>query len=149
MRRVPQQHPNFYVRRERDRRVLRRQAWLLACCVLLAGGFVVAARQHFAAVQYGYRSEALRRDRERLIEEQRRLRLALEEHNAPGELERAARELGLQPARASQIGGGAPSSSADADASVAETTRQREVAGGAQRVGASTFVGSAATSMRR
>jgi len=148
MRRVPQQHPNFYVRRERDRRVLRRQALLLGCCVLLAGGFVMAASLHFAAVQYGYRSEALRRDRERLIEEQRRLRLALEQHNAPGELERAARELGLQPARASQIGGGAQSP-VEADSDAAEMTRQRPSGGASQRTGASTFVGSAATSMRR
>ncbi|HEV2708510.1 MAG TPA: hypothetical protein VGV59_21530 [Pyrinomonadaceae bacterium] len=148
MRRVPQQHPNFYVRRERDRRALRRQALLLGCCLLLAGGFVVAARQQFAAVQYGYRSEALRRERDRLLEEQRRLRFALEQRNAPGELERAAREMGLQPARASQIGGGAQAS-ADADADAAETVRQRESGGASQRGGASTFVGSAASSMRR
>jgi hypothetical protein len=147
MRRVPQQHPNYYVRRERDQRVLRRQALLLACCILLAGGFVVAARQQFAAVQYGYRSEALRRERDQLLEEQRRLRLALEERNAPGELERAAREMGLQPARASQIGGGA--SAEEPDANVSETARRREAVGVSQPSGASTFVGSATAPMRR
>jgi hypothetical protein len=148
MRRVPQQHPNFYVRRERDGRALRRQASLLGCCLLLACGFVVAARQQFAAVHYGYRSEALRRERDRLLEEQGRLRFALEQRNAPGELERAAREMGLQPARASQIGGGAQAT-AEHDANAQETTPRRESARASQRNGASTFVGSAATSMHR
>ena len=104
MRRVPQQHANSYVRRERDRRALARQALLLASCVVLAAGFVFAARHKIAAVQYGYRSEELRRERERLLEEQHRLLVAVEESSSPVHLERAARTLGLQPARASQIG---------------------------------------------
>lgn len=103
MRRVPQQHTNFSVRRERDRRALRRQAWLLVCCVVLAAGFVWAARQQITAVQYGYRSEELRRERDRLLEDQRRLRFALEERSSPARLERSARALGLQPVRAAQI----------------------------------------------
>ena len=104
MRRVPQQHANSYVRRERDPRTLTRQALLLASCVVLAAGFVFAARQKIAAVQYGYRSEELRRERERLLEEQHRLLVAVEESSSPVHLERAARTLGLQAARASQIG---------------------------------------------
>jgi hypothetical protein len=106
MRRVPQQHANSYVRRERDPRTLTRQAMLLASCVVLAAGFVFAARQKIAAVQYGYRSEELRRERERLLEEQHRLLVAVEESSSPVHLERAARTLGLQPARAAQIGAG-------------------------------------------
>lgn len=104
MRRVPQQHANSYVRRERDPRTLTRQALLLASCVVLAAGFVFAARQKIAAVQYGYRSEELRRERERLLEEQHRLLVAVEESSSPVHLERAARTLGLQTARAAQIG---------------------------------------------
>ena len=104
MRRVPQQHANSYVRRERDPRALARQALLLASCVVLAAGFVFAARQKIAAVQYGYRSEELRRERERLLEEQHRLLVAVEESSSPVHLERAARTLGLQTARAAQIG---------------------------------------------
>lgn len=103
MRRVPQQHANSHVRRERDGRSLARQVTLLACCVVLAAGFVFAARQKIVAVQYGYRSEELRRERERLLEERRRLLLAVEEHSSPAKLEREAERLGLQPARASQI----------------------------------------------
>ena len=106
MRRVPQQHANSPVRRERDPRSLTRQALLLSACVMLAAGFVFAARQKIAAVQYGYRSEELRRERERLIEEQRRLLLNIEESTSLEQLERAGRGLGLQPARAAHIGAG-------------------------------------------
>jgi hypothetical protein len=106
MKRLPQQHPNSDVRRERDRRAFTRQALLLSACVLLALGFIFAAQQKIAAVQYGYRSEELRRERQRLIEEQQRLLLTIEESASPGSLEHAARGLGMQPARASQIGRG-------------------------------------------
>ena len=103
MRRVPQQYPNPYVRRERDPRAARRQVLLLAGCLVLAGGFVLAARQQILAVEYGYKTEALRREREQLLDEQRRLLLAVEESSSPAQLEQAARELGMQPARAEQI----------------------------------------------
>ncbi|HEV3470395.1 MAG TPA: hypothetical protein VG148_13800 [Pyrinomonadaceae bacterium] len=131
MRRVPQQYPNPYVRRERDPRAFRRQLWLLAGCVVLAGGFVFAVRQQIKAVEYGYRTEALRREREALLDEQRRLRLALEEIIAPTRLEPAARELGMQPARAAQL--------------------EASAAPGAQTSGAHAFVGAAtaAAAIRR
>lgn len=103
MRRVSQQHPNPYVRRERDPRAARRQLWLLAGCFVLAAGFVAAVRLQTKAVEYGYRTEALRREREQLLDEQRKLRLALEESTSPGRLETAARELGMRPARAAQL----------------------------------------------
>src|SRR5919206_1737685 len=107
MRRLPQQYANPYVRRERDPRALRRQMILLAGCLVLAAGFVAAVRQQILAVDYGYKTEALRREREQLLDEQRRLLLALEERSSPAHLERAAREIGLQPTRAAQIGPGA------------------------------------------
>ncbi len=124
MRRLPQQHDNAYVRRERDPRVLRRQARLLAACLVLALGFVVAVRQQIEAVQYGYKTEALRREREQLLDERRRLLLALEEQSSPANLERRAREmnLDLQPARSAQI---------DAAARAAETRAERGTVVGA------------------
>jgi cell division protein FtsL len=103
MRRVPQQYPNPHVRRERDPRAARRQLWLLAGCLLLAAGFVVAVRQQLRAAEYGYRTEALRREHAALLDEQRRLKEELSESLAPTRLEPAARELGMQPARASQL----------------------------------------------
>lgn len=103
MRRVPQQYPNPYVRRERDPRAARRQALLLAGCVILACGFIYAVRQQILAVDYGYKAEVLRREREELLDEERRLRVEFEESSAPARLEEAGRELGMQPARAAQI----------------------------------------------
>ena len=103
MRRVPQQYPNPYVRRERDPRAARRQALLLAGCLLLACGFIYAVRQQVLAFDYGYKAEALRREREELLDEQQRLLLAMQESSSPARLEEAGRELGMQPARAAQI----------------------------------------------
>lgn len=128
MRREPQQHPNTDVRRERDPRAAKRQAILLATCALLALGFVFAASQKIAAVQYGYRNEELRRERERLLEEQRRLLLAIEESASLESLERTARELGMQPARASQMNPGEEMQTADATNALDEeedTTKKR------------------------
>jgi hypothetical protein len=71
----------------------------------LACGFIYAVRQQVLAYDYGYKAEALRREREELLDEQRRLLLAVEESSSPARLEAAAAELGLQPARASQIEG--------------------------------------------
>ncbi|MDQ3906749.1 MAG: hypothetical protein M3268_00210, partial [Acidobacteriota bacterium] len=92
------------VRRERDRAALRRQIVLLVCRMLTACGFVLAAGQRFKAVRYGYESEQLREERARLVAERERLTLELNQATAPGALEQAARGIGMQPARASQIG---------------------------------------------
>ena len=100
---MPQQYANPHLRRERDPRALRRQVCLLVSCLMLAAGFVLAVRQQIVAVEYGYKTEALRRERENLLDEQRRLMLALEERSSPAQLETAARGMGLQPARAMQI----------------------------------------------
>ena len=104
MRRVPQQpYPNAYLRRERDPRAARRQTLMLACCLALAAGFVFAVRQQILAVEFGYKTESLRREREQLLDEQRRLLLEVEESSSPARLEQEARDLGMQPARAEQI----------------------------------------------
>ncbi len=89
---------------------MRRQMILLAGCLALAAGFVAAVRQQILAVDYGYKSEALRRERERLLDEQRRLLLTLEERTSPARLEQAAVALGMQPTRAAQIEVDAPAS---------------------------------------
>jgi cell division protein FtsL len=77
---------------------------LLACGFVLTCGFVHAAGQHFAAVRFGYKTEELRRERDRLMEEQRRLVLAREQATTPSRLEQAARQLGMQQAQPGQIG---------------------------------------------
>lgn len=103
MKRVPSKQHNSKIHHDRDLRALSRLALLLFCGLVLAGGFVFAARQHFAAVQYGYQSEGLRRERDRLLQEQQNLLLKKEQAFAPGRLESEARELGLRPVAASQL----------------------------------------------
>src|SRR5687768_18448632 len=83
MKRVPSRQQNTKIRHERDARAVRRLTLLLCCGLVLAGGFVFAARQHFAAVQYGYQSENLRLEREKLLQEQQHLMLEREQAYAP------------------------------------------------------------------
>ncbi len=104
MQRLPSKQLNTRVRRERDSRALSRLIMLLGCGLVLAVGFVFAARQHFAAVQFGYQSESLRNERQLLLAEQQRLLLEKEQASAPARLESAARQLGLKPLRAGQVG---------------------------------------------
>ena len=62
----------------------------------------VAARQQFAGVT-GYESENLRRERDQLLQDQQRL-LLQRECSVPTRLESAARQLGLRPVQAGQVG---------------------------------------------
>jgi cell division protein FtsL len=103
MRRVPSKLRNSKAHRDLDQRALSRLALLLFCGLVLAGGFVFAAQQHFAAVEYGYKSEELRRERDRLLEEQQHLLLKKEQAFAPARLESEARQLGLRPLLAEQV----------------------------------------------
>lgn len=104
MKRFPGLQPNAKVRRARDVTALSRLALLLFSGLILAGGFVLAAKQHFAAVQVGYKSEDLRAERKRLTEEIERLKLEKDRVTAPDKLAPAARRLGLKPATPGQIG---------------------------------------------
>jgi hypothetical protein len=110
MRRVPSTQQNSQVHRDRDVRALSRLSLLLFCGLVLASGFVFAAQQHFAAVDYGYKSEVLRRERQRLLEEEQHLLLKKEQAFAPARLAVQARELGLKPLLASQVGNQSASS---------------------------------------
>lgn len=103
MNRIPSHTHNSAVRREPDRRALIRLGVVFVCALLLTVGFVRAAAQHTAALEQGYRSEELRKERERLLSEQRRLMLALTIAQSPVELEPRARRLGLAPARSAQL----------------------------------------------
>ena len=104
MRRVPSQQRNSKVHRDRDVRALSRLVLLLISGLVLAGGFLFAAQQHFAAIDYGYKSEGLRLEREKLLAEKQQLLLKREQAFAPAQLATQARELGLKPLTASQMG---------------------------------------------
>ena len=103
MKRFPEYQTNAKIRRTRDVSALSRLALLLFCGLVLAGGFVFAAKQHFAAVQYGYQSESLRRERSKLLDQQQRLTLDKARFSSPARLQSAASSLGLKPATAAQI----------------------------------------------
>ena len=118
MNRFPGQQRNAKIRRARDVSALSRLALLLFCGLILTGGFVFAAKQHFAAVQYGYKNEQLRTERKRLMEERQLLSLEKETISSPAKLEPAARALGLKPATAAQI---APLEAKTADEASDET----------------------------
>jgi cell division protein FtsL len=103
MKRMPQAQRTARVRRQRDVLAFPRLSLLLFCAVILACGFVFAAKQHFAAVQYGYQNESLRREKQQLLEEQHRLLLEKERASSPQRLEPAALRLGLRAATSRQI----------------------------------------------
>src|SRR5713226_2290755 len=103
VRRLPAKQRNARVVQRSDRTAQTRLALLLLCGLVLAGGFLYACGLHFAALRYGYQNETLRRERDRLVEEQRRFLLEREEAAAPARLERAARQLGMQPMQPGQL----------------------------------------------
>jgi cell division protein FtsL len=102
-RRLPSRQRNANVVGHADPSALARLTVLLLCGLVLAGGFLYAGGLHFAALRYGYQTETLRRERERLLEEQKRFLLEREEAASPARLERAARQLGMQPMQPEQI----------------------------------------------
>ncbi len=103
VRRIPSRQRNARVVRERDRGSLLRLGLLLFCGLTLAGGFVYAGVQHFAALRLGYQTENLRKVRNQLAEERRLYLLEREAAASPARLERAARQLGMQTLQAGQI----------------------------------------------
>src|SRR5258708_2939098 len=103
VRRIPSRQRNSRVARERDRGAFLRFGLLLLCGLTLAGGFVYAGVQHFAALKLGYETQNLREVRDTLAAEQRRFLVEREAVVSPARLERAARQLGMQPMQAAQI----------------------------------------------
>jgi cell division protein FtsL len=83
--------------------MLLRLGILLLCGLTLAGGFVYAGGQHFAALKLGYETENLRKIRNSLVAEQDRLVVEQQTVASPARLERAARGIGMQPMQAAQI----------------------------------------------
>jgi cell division protein FtsL len=72
----------------------------LGCLFLLVMGF---ALQHFRAIEYGYKIEALRSEREGLTEMNRALRLEEASLRDPERIDVMARKLGLQSPQPGQV----------------------------------------------
>jgi cell division protein FtsL len=84
----------------RRTREMRQFGIALACLFL----FVMAyAFQHFKAIEYGYKIEALKSQRTSLIEMNRALRLEEASLRDPERIDRMAREMGLQSPQAGQV----------------------------------------------
>lgn len=84
----------------RRTREMRQFGFALGCLFL----FVMAyAFQHFKAIEYGYKIEALKSQRDGLVEMNRALRLEEASLRDPERIDRMARELGLQSPQAGQV----------------------------------------------
>lgn len=102
-RNLPPSSRNEKVKRQRDPLPWRYCLLTLVCGLLLVGGFFYAAQQHFSAMGFGIKNAKLRRQKEDLQDEQRRLYLSREISLAPAEIKKAAKKIGLQEFTASSI----------------------------------------------
>src|ERR1700689_3985392 len=90
------------VKVEDPRRAREMKSFGLALCFLflLVMGY---ALQHFRAIEYGYRIESLRSQRDDLTEMNRALRLEEASLRDPERIDQTARKLGLQSPRPGQV----------------------------------------------
>ncbi len=84
----------------RRAREMRQFGVALGCLFLLVMAY---AFQHFKAIEYGYKIEALKSQRDGLVEMNRSLRLEEASLRDPERIDRMARELGLQSPQAGQV----------------------------------------------
>jgi cell division protein FtsL len=71
------------------------------CCLFLL--VMTYAWQHFSAIEYGYRIEASKSQRDGLVELNRALRLEESSLRDPGRIDLLARRMGLQSPEAGQV----------------------------------------------
>ena len=81
-------------------REMRQFGVALGCLFLLA---MTYTWQHFKAVEYGYKVESLKLQRDGLLEENRALRLEEASLRSPDRIDRLARNFGMQPPQAGQV----------------------------------------------
>jgi cell division protein FtsL len=84
-------------RREREMKFF---GFALCCLFLLVMGY---ALQHFRAIEYGYKIESLRSQRDGLVEMNRALRLEEASLRDPGRIDVMARKLGMQSPQPGQV----------------------------------------------
>jgi cell division protein FtsL len=95
---IPKSIDNSHVVREVDPRSSRDLFWLLALVAVLVGGLTLYAWPHFQLRQTSQATEQMARERERLIEENRKLRLEKATLENLRRVETiAVRDLGLAP----------------------------------------------------
>src|ERR1700691_3061682 len=84
----------------RRSREMRQFGIALSCLFLLV---MTYTWQHFKAIEYGYKVESLRSQRDGLLEMNRALRLEEASLRSPDRIDKLAREYGMQPPRAGQV----------------------------------------------
>jgi cell division protein FtsL len=72
----------------------------LGCLFLLV---MTYTWQHFKAIEYGYKVESLKTQRDSLLEVNRALRLEEASLSSPERIDKLAREYGMQPPQAGQV----------------------------------------------
>ena len=78
-----------------------KQFGIALCCLFLL--VMTYAWQHFKAIEYGYKIESLKTQRDGLVEINRALRLEEASLRDPGRIDRLARWFGLQSPQAGQV----------------------------------------------
>ena len=91
------------VKHERDPIPWRYCLLTLICGLFLVVGFFFAARQHFAAIDFGIKNSKLRKQLDDLEDEKRRLVLAKEFAVSPTEIIKAAKKIGFSQTTASLL----------------------------------------------
>lgn len=75
----------------------------LICGAILVGGFFLAARQHFSAIDYGIKNAKLRQEKETLEARKLSLKYNKEITLSPDAIRKAARKIGFKEMTASNI----------------------------------------------
>jgi len=81
-------------------REMKQFGFALGCLFLLV---MTYAWQHFKAIEYGYKIESMKTQRDGLLEMNRTYRLEEASLRSPDRIDRLAREYGMQPAQAGQV----------------------------------------------
>lgn len=102
-RNLPKKNSREKIRREKDPIPWRYCLLTFACGVFLVGGFFVAARSHFASIDFGIKNSSLKKQIEDLEAEKRRLLWLKETALSPAEIKKAAKKLGLTEVTASNF----------------------------------------------
>jgi hypothetical protein len=102
-RNLPKKNSKEKIRREKDPIPWRYCLLTLVGGVFLVGGFFVAARSHFASIDFGIKNSNLKKQLEDLEAEKRRLIWLKETALSPSEIKKAAKKLGLTEMTASNF----------------------------------------------
>jgi hypothetical protein len=102
-RNLPKKKTGDKIKREKDPIPWRYCLLTMLCGVFLVGGFFVAARSHFASIDFGIKNSSLKKQLEDLEAEKRHLQWLKETALSPAEIKKAAKKLGLTEMTANNI----------------------------------------------